>query len=133
MEQLKNLDLSDNKMALQRNLFASTNTTEFLENWLSRFPFDKFFRDKFKIPIFSEKHKACNLIDEFLDYEEFYYYYYFPNKRKRIEEKRKRLGEEDVNQEQEEYIRGKGNFMKEKTYSEAELEDIYDSLDIDNL
>lgn len=41
-----------------------------MREWLIRFPYDKWWRIKYNVPLFSDEHLRCNPIDQKLEYIE---------------------------------------------------------------
>ena len=42
----------------------------FIVNWNNKFPIDRWWREKYKVPFGSEQHKKMDFITMFIDYEE---------------------------------------------------------------
>ena len=97
--------------------FGSKNIKEFVENWNKAIPIDRWYRKKYNIAFNSPIHKQINLIDIFIEFWEFV-----------ITQKPK---QEELKQEP--YVRGEGNFMKDIVYSQKDIDDLFDKLDIDNM
>lgn len=98
--------------------FGSKNLKELVENWNRAIPIDKWYREKYNIPFNSSAHRQICLADMFFDFWESI---------STIQNKNKKESK------QKEYIRGKGNFMKEIVYSQKDIDDLFDKLDIDSI
>ena len=96
--------------------FGSENIKELVEHWNKVMPIDRWYRKKYNIPFNSPTHRAVNIIDMFFEFLEFV---------------------EDIDKEkknkQEPYNKGDGNFMKEITYTQKDIDDLFDEIDIDNM
>ncbi len=46
------------------------NLKEEVVNWSVRFPVDKWWRERHKIPFMSKLHRECSFIDQLFEYEE---------------------------------------------------------------
>lgn len=97
--------------------FGASNIQEFIERWNRQIPIDKWYRKKYKIPFNSPTHRAVCLADMFAEFWEF------------INEKIKKSNNK-INEKEEFYKRGQGNFMKEP---KIDIDKLFDELDIDNM
>lgn len=98
--------------------FGAKNLQEFVEKWNKAIPIDKWYRQKYNIPFGSVSHKNVNLADMFFEFYEFIVLKY------KIKED---------NEEQEPYVKGKGNFMKSIILTERNIDKLFDELDIDSI
>lgn len=98
--------------------FCTQNIQEFYQKWNKNIPIDKWYRKKYNIPFNSSTHRNTCLADMFLEFYEFIKY------SKQVTKKE---------EEQEPYQKGKGNFMKEIEYSKADIDKLFDELDIDKM
>ena len=96
--------------------FGSENIKELVEHWNKVMPIDRWYRKKYNIPFNSPTHRAVNIIDMFFEFLEF------------IED----IDKEKKNK-QEPYNKGDGNFMKEITYTQKDIDDLFDEIDIDSM
>lgn len=106
--------------------FCSDNLKEFIIKWNIKFPIDRWFREKYKIPFNSSTHRQLCLIDIYAEYMEYYLFNYMPYKRK-LEEKNKEQESEDI------YIKGEGNFMKPIKITQKDIDRAFDELNIDEI
>lgn len=96
--------------------FGCKNIEEFVKKWNNICPIDKWYRKKYNIPFNSKRHRDISLIDMYIEYIEFL------NEHKNKD-----------NIVEEEYIKGKGNFIKSPLSSKYDLDKAFDELDIDSI
>lgn len=82
----------------------------FIIFWNNSYPLDKWWRDKYKISIFSNLHLELNYVNVLLEYEEDKLYKTF-------------IKEIKEDKEDEEYIPGTGNYLKKEVTSYLSEED----------
>lgn len=97
--------------------FGSKDIKELVENWNKQIPIDKWYRRKYNIAFNSQIHRQVNLIDMFFEFWEFV----ITQPKRKKEEK------------QEPYIKGEGNFMKEIVYSQKDMDDLFDAINVDEI
>ena len=97
-------------------LLGSENIKELVENWNKAIPIDRWYRKKYNIPFNSPTNRQISLIDIFFEFLEFVV----------TQPKRKK-------EEQEPYIKGEGNFMKEIVFSPKDIDQLFDEIDIDSI
>lgn len=83
--------------------------------WNIRFPIDRWFRQKYKIPIFSEKHRASCFVDMMYEFIEDDMYI--------------NLGKA-VGSGKGKYVPGSGDFLVKHEMSVDELNEAFDSIKI---
>lgn len=78
---------------------------DFIINWNSNFPLDRWWREKYNIPFNSEKHRQMSLIDMRIQFEEDKIFVYAKEARKRgkslssfLEELKKQMLEADFSE-----------------------------------
>lgn len=96
---------------------SSIDIKHFVSNWNQMCPIDRWWREKHNISFNSPIHRATSFIDMYIEFWEQKLY------NKKAEKKVK----------EEPYIRGEGNFLKRRELTEEEIDDIYNSIDIDNM
>lgn len=87
----------------------------FLKIWNTKFPYDKLWRDKYKIPFRSKAHLEVSQIDIYLDIRE------------DILINRLRVQRLKSLKDKEEYLK-EGTLLKEKVLTQEEEDKIYDNL-----
>ena len=110
-------------MIRERNkaLPSKSDVKRYVMYWNVRFPIDKWWRFKHKIPFGSERHLEASFIDMLFEYEEeAMYREYF-----------KSLSEENSKGENV-YEPGSGDIFRAESYemTDDESQDLYDSIDI---
>lgn len=98
--------------------FGAENIQEFVEKWNRQIPIDKWYRHRYNIPFNSPQHRAVSLADMYFDFFEFVL-----DKFKKKEDEKKG----------DKYVRGKGNFMKEAVYTEADIDRLFEELDLNEI
>lgn len=111
-------------------LFRAKNLKELVKIWNNKFPVDKWYRDKHKIPFNSEQHKNLSFIDMYFEYYEYIIYDYLPRMKKIKDEKKKN---DDTTGIVPKYEKGKGNFMKPIFLTEEDIDKAFEELDIDSM
>jgi len=109
---------------------AKGNLREFIVQWNSKYPYDKSWRLKYGVPLFSQKHKDMCLLDILAEYEEgvLFQELYDDNKaRKDLEENNVVIPLRD-----RDYIKGYGNWLKssEDGMSQEEQDSLFDNIKI---
>lgn len=97
---------------------TSGNVQKFVNWWNASFPFDYWFRKKHNIPFNSELHCQSNFIDQYIEY---------------LESKSFKEFSEKTNEEKKKYEPGKNNWLLPKKYTESDIQEMFDNLDIDKL
>ena len=93
---------------------------EYITDWNIKYPLDRWWREKFKVAIFSDEHKRATFLDMRLQYEEECLY------------NEVRKPKEGV----EVYIPGKGDYFKSLTNNQSEsnlTQSLFDSIDLDEI
>ena len=92
----------------------------FIISWDNTFPIDYWWRKKYNISFNSPQHREMNMIDMKLDYEE----------EKEFERfiKVNKIREEDMD-----YYRMTGEFLRDVEFTDKEVKKIYDDLDLKKL
>lgn len=89
---------------------------QFLVEWNSEYPFDFWWRSKYKVPFNSPSHRNISYQDMFFDFIENSFF------------EKVRKGVQNRESEELEYVPGKRNFLKpQKTEDE-----LFEELDLDN-
>ena len=96
------------------NIIGTESVKQFVYSWSTRFPVDLWWRKKYNIPFNSPAHRQSNFIDQYIEFIE-----------------NKMLNEEV--DKKEKYQLGSLNWMKPKVYSDEEIKDIFDNLDLDKI
>lgn len=97
--------------------FGSKDYKSTIIEWNNKFPLDKWFREKYKIPFNSSKHREVNQIDVYFEWVEDFLF--------------KKYSEDNIRQKTEEEDFKKGIIVKER--QNKSLEDDFDNLDIKKL
>jgi hypothetical protein len=58
------------KQLKTKRLSLKEELNDFIIRWNNKFPIDRWWREKYKVPFGSEQHKSMNFIMMFIDYEE---------------------------------------------------------------
>jgi hypothetical protein len=101
---------------------------DFITRWNAKYPYDKVWRSKNKIPLFSPDHKSMTLVDIFLEVEEDRLY------REALDEYNKQKEREDnsivTSLSEKEYIKGQGNWLNasEDNMSDEEIDEIFNKI-----
>lgn len=101
--------------------FGAKNIPELVEIWNKKIPIDRWYREKYNIPFNSSAHRQVCLADMFYEFYESQRY------NRIIKDKENNKIEEDI------YIKGKGNFMKSVSYTQADIDKIFEELDLDSI
>lgn len=102
----------------------------YIHLWNIQYPYDRVWRVKYQVPLFSDKHRDMTLLDILMDYEEDILY------KEAIEEQEKaqKLKEEGsiFDSRDKPYIQGQGNWLKasEDSLSDEEQDDLFDKIKI---
>jgi hypothetical protein len=96
------------------NPIGLKSAKQFVIRWNISFPIDLWFRKKYNIPFNSPAHNESDFIDQLFEFIEH------------------QMLQEDV-QKKEIYQPGKRNWLKQKKYSEKEMQEIFDNIDLDKL
>jgi len=109
-------------------IVMSNELTNYITNWNIKYPFDKAWRSKHKIPFLSIQHKQMCLIDILLEQKEDKVY-----EDLRAKYLKEQKGKEELSiipLRDREYIPGEGNYLKprEDSMSEKEVEDLFDKI-----
>lgn len=113
-------------------LFGAKNIQEYVEGWNKRFPMDRWYRRRYNIPFGSPSHKSLSFIDMYFDFYE-YFKYEMERRKQKAREERELNKQKEIKLDSQEYIRGKGNFMKEVVLTQNDIDLMFDNLDIDSL
>lgn len=105
---------------------SNKNIKEFLIYWNNMFPLDYWYRKKFNIRFNSEEHKKSNFIDIKIEFEE---EILFDKVRKSKEEWKVKGLEYNSGK----YLRSNKVEVKLEDFTEEQIEDWYNSIDIDKL
>lgn len=89
---------------------------KFLKYWYSICPIDKWWREKYNVSFNSPTHRATSFIDMYLDFIDEMNSIKFRNKN-----------------ESDKYLPGNKNIFKKIVYTEEQLDDMYDSIDIEKM
>lgn len=98
---------------IQNNLV--TKTEDFIKEWNQTFPFDKWYRDRYKIGLFSKAHLELCQIDIYMEWKE---HQVFEGYIKLIQENEERL--KDFK---------KGNILKSQDSGEV-VDDLWDKMNM---
>jgi hypothetical protein len=96
------------------NPIGLESAKQFVIRWNNRFPIDLWFRKKYSIPFNSSVHQESDFIDQLFEFLEH------------------RMLQEEV-EKKEKYQPGKANWLKQKKYSEQEIQEIFDNLNLDDI
>lgn len=91
---------------------------QFVNFWNLKFPVDTWWRQKHNISFNSSLHCQSNFIDQFLEFIE--------------EQSFKKVALNSIDKK-EKYEPGKGNWLKKKVYSQKEIEDMFEKIDLDKV
>lgn len=95
-----------------------SNVKKFVNYWDSSFPLDYYWRQRHNVAFNSEQHRQSCFIDQLFEYLE--------------DEAFQKILKKSIDKK-EVYQPGFQNWLKSKKYSEKEVDDIFNSLDLDNL
>lgn len=87
---------------------------QFVLQWNNSFPLDLWWRKKYNIPFNSKSHRQSNFIDQLIEF---------------IEDKMLR----EETEKKEKYQPGKLNWMKPKKYTDEEVKELFDQIDLDKI
>lgn len=96
---------------------SEKNLKQFVNFWNSKFPLDFWWRQKHNIPFNSSSHCQSTFIDQYIEYLEDKYYNNIS-----IENNKKDI-----------YQPGKGNFLKKKIYTNQEIDQMFNSINLDEV
>lgn len=113
-------------------LFGAKNIQECVNIWNKKIPIDKWYRRKYNIPFNSDLHKNVSFIDMYFDFYE-YFKSEIDRRKNKIKEEREKNIRRETRLDSEEYIKGKGNFMKEVIFTQKDIDEMFDNLDIDSI
>lgn len=97
-------------------MLHSEKVENYLKEWNHLFPFDKWFRDKYKISLFSKEHLELNQIDIYLEWKETQIFNEYINIVHEQEEKEKQYKS--------------GKLLKERISPTKEEKDWFDNIDV---
>lgn len=97
-------------------MYNSKDIRAFISNWNLMCPVDRWWREKHNISFNSPTHRATSFIDMYAEFWEWRLFHQKTDKKKTQETP---------------YIKGTGNFLKHRELTEKEIDEIYDSIDID--
>jgi ribulose bisphosphate carboxylase small subunit len=100
------------------NLPKHDDVITYITDWNIDYPIDRWWREKYHIAFNSQQHRSVSFIDQLLDYEE----------DKLFERLLKQHKEGEETEEQ--YKRGKGNWLNRSTMSVKEVDEAFDNLDL---
>jgi hypothetical protein len=107
---------------------TKSERSKFITEWNIKYPYDKVWRNKYKVAIFSSSHRDMSLFDILLDYEEdkLYEEAYENSKDKILKDEQSSI----TSLRDKDYIPGYGNWLasSEDSLSEQESEDLFNKL-----
>lgn len=95
------------------NPIGIKSARQFVLNWNNQFPLDLWFRRRYNIPFNSPEHRRSNFIDQFIEFTE------------------DKMLREEI-QKKEKYQPGKLNWMKKKKYTDQEVQEMFDQINLDD-
>lgn len=98
---------------------------DFVKEWNVRYPIDRWFREKYKIPLNSKKHRSSSILSIRMEFEEDFLY---------DKELKRYLSEKD--KEIKPYIPNRGDWLtirKAPEMSQKQIDQAFDDIDIDSL
>jgi hypothetical protein len=116
---------------LDKLIQTQTSTTleelqSFIKRWNGQYPVDRWWREKYNIPINSKRHQDTHIIDMRLDYEEDLFY-------AEIREQQRRM----FIKPDQKYAPGRGDWLKKRdlqtSLSKNEVDDLFDSININDI
>ena len=96
---------------------------QFVSIWNQICPIDRWWRKKYNIPFNSPAHRALSFIDMYYEYCEYKFY-------SKLSKQNKQEGDRFEN---DIYVKGQGNFIKAKVYSQEEIDTAFDNIDLDKI
>ena len=117
------------KMQLKQKVAKRMTRREidsYLTSWNVKYPYDRRWREKYKVPLFSSQHRSMCLVDIKLDmYED---EIYSKLRKEYLEEQGKESSQSSLRDKQ--YIPGYGNWLKpvEDTMTEQEKESLFNKI-----
>ena len=104
--------------------------TSYIVSWNIKYPYDKTWRSKYKVPIFSPSHKQMCLADIWMEIEEERLYDEAVEKYR--DEKKEREEGSVTSLRDKPYIKGYGNWLSaaEDKMSQEEIDNLFDKIQI---
>lgn len=99
-----------------------TELKSFIKRWNSNYPIDRWWRNKYNIPLNSPSHRQAHLVDMRLDWEEDLLY----NEIK-----------QQLRDDQQKYVPGRGEWLKKREidqkFTQDQLDDVFDNLNVSSI
>jgi hypothetical protein len=92
---------------------------QFISFWNSNFPLDFWWRQKHNIPFNSPSHCTSSFIDQVFEYYE--------------EESYNKITLKSIEKKKEVYQPGRMNWLKPKIFTESEIQNMFDNLNLDEI
>lgn len=99
-------------------MYGNDGLKDFVYSWNNNFPIDRWWRQKHQVAFNSSVHRESCFIDMYFEF---------------LEDKLWERVTREQEDEGEQYIPGKGNFLKKKSYSQEEIDDIFDKIDVNKM
>ena len=97
------------------NKASKKDVLDYIDNWDGRFPVDYWWRQRHKVAFNSVEHRNSCFIDQLIEYEE------------------EVLVKEYFEKDKKEYTPGRGDYIRKRKMTEAEIKKAFDELDLDKL
>jgi len=99
-------------------VYRNDSLKDFVCSWNNKFPIDRWWRQKHQVAFNSSVHRDSCFIDMYFEFLE-----------DRLWEKAVRQQEKD----EDPYIPGRGNFLKKREYTQKEIDEIFDRIDVSKM